>query len=118
MSTVTRRHKPHINVGYFAYTKKGKLEIFYLSYPDSLHSKNLLSNSSLGMTICDSKQEWGRHDAGIQLIGNCREVKGSLRSKVESVYGDRFKKYIAWKKEFARGEKGGEFPMRFYRFTP
>lgn len=117
MSTVTRENKSHISIGYFAYTKKGELQIFYLSYPGSLHSKNLLSNSSMGITIYDSKQEWGGHDRGIQLIGTCREVKGSLHSRAEAVYGNRFKKYLRWAKEFAK-EKGSEFPMRFYRFIP
>jgi uncharacterized protein YhbP (UPF0306 family) len=117
MSTVTRKNKAHINIGYFAYRAKTKLEIFYLSYPDSLHSKNLLSNTTMGMTICDSKQEWGGHDRGVQLIGTCREAKGSLYHRAESVYDKRFNKYARWKEEFAK-EKRGTFPMRFYRFVP
>ncbi len=116
MSTVTKANRAHINVAYFAYTKKGRLEIFYISYPDSLHSKNLLSNPSMGMAIYGSHQEWGGHDRGMQLIGSCEEAKGATLRKAESIYGTRFPRYSSWKKQFTE-EKGG-FQLRSYRFIP
>ncbi len=116
MSTITGQSKPHINIGYFAYTKKGTLELFYLSYPNSHHSKNLLRNSSMGIAVYGSNQEWGGHDRGVQLLGTCQEAKGILSKKAESVYGARFRKYREWRLKF----KGGKtrFEYRFYRFAP
>jgi hypothetical protein len=118
MSTVSGKNRAHINIGYFAYLKKGKLAIYYLSYPNSMHSKNLLRNPSMGMAIFDSKQKWGGHDRGMQLLGICKQVKGrSLLRKVEAIYGGRFKKYAKWKSQFTK-ERKGKFEMRFYRFVP
>jgi uncharacterized protein YhbP (UPF0306 family) len=117
MSTVTKKGEAHINIGYFAFTKRGRLELYYLSYPDSLHSKNLNSNSTMGIAIFDSKQEWLGKDRGLQLLGTCAEARGSQCKKAESVYSSRYSKYPRWKKEFAR-ERNGIFPMRLYRFLP
>jgi uncharacterized protein YhbP (UPF0306 family) len=116
MATITRQSKPHINVAYFAYTKKGSLELFYLSYPDSLHSKNLLRNPSMGIAVYGSNQEWGGHDRGMQLLGKCKEARGILSKRAESVYGNRFRKYKEWHLKF-KHEKV-RFEYRFYRFVP
>jgi uncharacterized protein YhbP (UPF0306 family) len=116
MATVTKEERAHINVAYFAHTKHGKLEIYYISYHDSLHSKNLLLNPSMGMAIYGSNQEWEGHDRGMQLLGRCQEAKGIFRRKAESVYGGRFRKYSKWRKQFA--EEKQSFELRFYRFVP
>jgi uncharacterized protein YhbP (UPF0306 family) len=116
MSTVTKENKAHINIAYFAYAKKGRLEIFYLSYPDSMHSKNLLLNPSMGMAIYNSNQEWGARDRGMQLLGKCKEAKGAVRERAESFYSARYRKYAEWRKDFAK--ERGTFELRFYRFIP
>ena len=116
MSTVTKGNKAHINIAYFAYTKKGRLEIIYVSYPDSLHSKNLLLNPSMGMAIYASNQTWGGRDRGLQLLGKCQEAGGALKSKAESIYGNRYGQYAKWRKEFENEKK--DFDLRFYQFLP
>jgi hypothetical protein len=116
MSTVTKENKAHINIAYFAYSQTPKLEVYYLSYPDSLHSKNLVLNSSMGMAIYGSKQDWGGHDRGMQMIGTCAECRGVLRRRAVMAYAGRFKKFAKWKKEFA--QENGKFELRFYRFLP
>ncbi|MDH2902130.1 MAG: pyridoxamine 5'-phosphate oxidase family protein [archaeon] len=89
MATVDKNGRAHINTAYFAYSNCP--ELFFCSYPDSIHCKNLSKNSSMAITVFESAQTWGKPDRGIQLLGSCHESKGNLRKKAEKVYGSRFK---------------------------
>jgi uncharacterized protein YhbP (UPF0306 family) len=114
MATVTKKQRAHINTAYFAYSKEP--ELFFCSYPDSIHCQNLSGNSSMAVTVFESAQTWGKPDTGIQLFGSCYEAKGNWRKKAEKVYGSRFKGFVKWKREIERED--GEFTLRFYRFVP
>ncbi|MGI0079416.1 MAG: pyridoxamine 5'-phosphate oxidase family protein [Nitrososphaerales archaeon] len=114
MATVMHDREAHINTAYFAYSDEP--ELFYVSYPDSIHSQNLLENPSMAITVFNSKQTWGRADTGVQLFGSCREAKGRWRGKAERVYGRRFPGLIKWKNEMVKEE--GAFLLRFFRFVP
>jgi uncharacterized protein YhbP (UPF0306 family) len=115
MATVNKNgRKAHINTAYFAYSKEP--ELFFCSYPDSIHCLNLAKNSSMAMTVFNSNQTWGKPDRGIQLFGSCEEAKGHWRKKAEKVYGSRFKEFRNWKREIEKEE--GEFTLNLYRFAP
>jgi uncharacterized protein YhbP (UPF0306 family) len=114
MATVSKNGTAHINTAYFAYSNEP--ELFFCSYPDSIHCLNLLKNSSMAMTVFESAQTWGKADRGIQLFGSCHEAKLNWRKKAEKVYGSRFKGFVKWKQEIERAE--GEFTLRLYRFVP
>jgi hypothetical protein len=60
MATVNKDGRAHINTAYFAYSNEP--ELFFCSYPDSIHSKNLFKNSSMAMTVFESAQTWGKPD--------------------------------------------------------
>ncbi len=114
MATVTQAGRAHINTTYFGYSDKP--ELYFLSYPDSAHCKNLLRNSSMAMTVFRSAQIWGKPDTGLQLFGTCHEAKGRGAQKAESIYSLRFTGYGNWRSQIQKEE--GTFRLRFYRFVP
>lgn len=114
MATVSPDREAHINTAYFAYSHEP--ELFFVSYPDSIHCQNLLKNPSMAMTVFSSKQTWGRADTGVQLFGTCREAKGQLIRKAERTYAKRFPRLFEWKNRTTKEE--GAFLLRFFRFVP
>ena len=93
LATVSPGGRAHINHMYFAWSDR--FEVFWISDPDSLHSRNLARNSSAALTIYDSHQVWGRLDRGIQLFGTAGVTNGRASSNVRSLYGKRFRDYDA-----------------------
>lgn len=108
MSTVTRGNRAHINIAYFCYSPD--LELYFLSYPTSLHCRNLRANSSMAISVFSSSQKWGNPDRGLQLFGTCREARGLVAKEAERLYLRRFSGY----KSLAPELRG----CRFYRFLP
>lgn len=106
LATVAPRNKAHINHMYFAWSSG--FDVFWISDPDSVHSRNLEKNSSAAVTIYKSTQTWGRPDRGIQLFGTGSEVKRRQVREAERVYSARFRSYDAAMLE----------SLRFYRFRP
>jgi hypothetical protein len=84
---------------YFAWNQR--FEVFWISDPDSVHSRNLTGNSSAAVTIYASNQVWGRPDRGIQLFGTA----GTTRRA--DAYAKRFKDF---------DPDGNDLP--YYRFRP
>jgi general stress protein 26 len=67
LATVSPGGRAHINHMYFAWDER--FAVFWISDPDSVHSRNLLRNPSAAVTVYASDQVWGRPDRGIQLFG-------------------------------------------------
>jgi uncharacterized protein YhbP (UPF0306 family) len=105
LATVSPGGRAHINHMYFAWSDR--FEVFWISDPDSLHSRNLTRNSSAALTIYDSHQTWGRLDRGIQLFGTAGVTNGRASSNARSLYGKRFRDYDA---------ESDDLPA--YRFRP
>src|SRR2546423_12733780 len=74
LATVTPSGRAHINHMYFAWDDR--FDLFWISDPDSIHSRNLVKNRSAAVTIYASNQVWGRPDRGIQLFGGPGVVAG------------------------------------------
>jgi uncharacterized protein YhbP (UPF0306 family) len=112
MATATPENRAHINTAYFCYSEE--FELFFLSHPNSLHCRNLMTNTSMAMNIFSSSQEWTGPDQGVQLLGTCSQVSGADERKAEQLYGVRFPAYAEWR----RGLKDSDFARayRFYRF--
>jgi hypothetical protein len=108
MATVAPGNRSHINTAYFCYSQD--FELYFLSYPTSLHCRNLKSNPSMAMAIFSSKQTWGEPDRGLQLFGSCQEVRGPGEKRGRALYRERFPRY------------GSESPslrqLRLYQFLP
>ena len=106
LATVSRSGRAHINHMYFGWNPR--FEVFWISDPDSHHSRNLATNPSAAITIYDSHQTWGRPDRGIQLFGTAGIVKGSRAREAERAYSARFPSYDP--------SDGDSYPI--YRFRP
>jgi uncharacterized protein YhbP (UPF0306 family) len=105
LATASAGGRPHINHMYFAWS--GPFEVFWISDPDSRHSRNLLATPSAAITIYDSHQTWGRPDRGIQLFGRAGTVMGRAAEAAERVYSTRFPV-----------DPSGDDAYPFYRFRP
>jgi len=100
MATVSPGGRAHVNHMYFAWSDR--FEVFWISDPDSIHSRNLARNPSAAITVYASNQVWGKPDRGIQLFG----TSGVTRSRdAAAAYAKRFRDF---------DEEGNELP--FYRF--
>jgi uncharacterized protein YhbP (UPF0306 family) len=106
LATVSPGGKAHINHMYFAWDDS--FNVYWASDPDSLHSRNLVRNSSAAVTIYDSRQIWGRPDRGIQLFGTGGLASGRAVKAAELAYGKRFPSLDPSMSE--------SYP--FYRFRP
>jgi uncharacterized protein YhbP (UPF0306 family) len=78
---------------YFAFTDR--FEVVWISDRDSIHSRNLVRNSSAAVTIYDSHQVWGKPDRGIQLFGTAGVTSGRAADDAHLTYGRRFRDYDA-----------------------
>src|SRR5437016_13064402 len=96
IATVARGNRAHINTAFFAYS--ADLALYFLSDPESLHSRNLQANPSLAMTIFDSSQRWERPGQGVQLFGTGRRTAGRQADLAATVYGTRFPAFGRWLK--------------------
>lgn len=105
IATVSPGSRAHISHVYFAWDDT--FEVFWLSDPDSLHSRNLAKNPSAAVTVFKSAQVWGRPDRGMQLHGTAAAVGGRVAREAERAYAARFKSY-----------GGADDSLRFYRFRP
>lgn len=112
ISTVTPEGRAHINTAYFSYS--GKLELYFLSHPGSLHCRNLLRNPSMAVTIFSSLQKWTDPGQGVQLFGTCEETSGSSAEEAERSYAKRFPAYQTWKVTLKDEDLARQY--RFFRF--
>lgn len=75
MATIKDKNESYINTVYYAYNDK--LNFYYLSPPDTQHSKNLEKNSSVAVSIFDSRQNPPTiNKRGLQIFGDCKLAKG------------------------------------------
>jgi uncharacterized protein len=88
IATVSPRNRAYINTAYFAWSRE--FELFWLSEPDSRHSRNLGENSAVAIAVYDSSQVWNEPDRGLQLFGSAREVTGRAAREAERLYAKRF----------------------------
>lgn len=105
LATLSPGGRPHINHMYFAWS--GWFDVFWISDPDSIHSRNLARDKAAAITIYDSHQVWGRPDRGLQLFGSAREVKGRAGGEAALAYSSRFRDFDA---------DASDLP--FFRFRP
>jgi uncharacterized protein len=111
MATVTSRNRAHVNTAYFSFSNG--LELYFLSDPASLHSRNLSTNRSMAVAVYSSSQTWGGPDRGLQLFGTCSEARGAYAGRAERAYARRFADYALWRSAAA---DRGRAALRFYRF--
>lgn len=113
IATVDAQNRAHINTAYFSYSDE--LELFFLSHPSSLHCRNLLTNSSVALTIFSSYQTWTNPGLGLQLFGIATKATGSQIRKAEKLYSKRFPAHARWKSSLSQDDVAREY--RLYRIV-
>lgn len=85
----TNGSKPWANAVFYA---SNDFNLYFTSYNDSIHVKNLLKNPNVAVAIFDSSIKIGGGTAqGIQIQAKCHRVKKEELPKVlEIVYSKRF----------------------------
>jgi uncharacterized protein len=102
LATVSPGGRAHINHMYFAWNDR--FDVFWISDPDSVHSRNLGRNASAAVTVYASNQVWGRPDRGIQLFGTAGLARGT---EAQRAYSRRFRDF---------DPETNDLP--YYRFRP
>src|SRR5256714_6644685 len=119
IATVARENRAHINTAFFAYSPN--FELYFLSDPQSLHCRNLVSNPSMAMTIFNSSQNWDAPGRGIQLFGRGHRTQGRQAVRAENAYGSRFPAFRRWLEGTHPAERRQAALLRSYalfRFLP
>jgi len=93
LATVAPGARAHVSHMYFAWNER--FDVFWMSDPGSLHSRNLAARPTAAVTIYDSHQTWGRPDRGIQLFGSGDVARGAAATEAERAYGARFRDFDA-----------------------
>jgi uncharacterized protein YhbP (UPF0306 family) len=117
MATRNEAGTLHINTVYFCFSHD--LNFYFLSHPDSLHSRNLARVPQMAVAVVDSHQRWGDPHSGLQLHGPGRLTDPDA-GEARELYSERFPRY----REFLR--RALEAPprsstfgdLRFYCFSP
>jgi len=84
----------YINTAYFAVNSR--LDLFFLSSPETQHSLNIAANASVAVSIYDSCQEWDKPKKGLQLFGTCELAKGTDFLQGGALYMQRFSGLKKW----------------------
>ena len=111
IATIKGKSQSYIHTAYFAYSKR--LELFFLSGPQTQHCLNLKTNSSVAVAVYDSRQTWNRAKKGLQLWGSCAVAKGRKKTEAAYRYGKRFNAYRKWIASLSTEERS-EFTSQFY----
>lgn len=113
-ATVGRGSTAYINTAYFA--PGDDWSLYFYSYPDSTHCRNLERSHSMAVAVFDSRQRWGGEDRGVQFFGSCRQATGKWAAVAERVYAGRFPSFHRWREKLL--DEGRGFALRPYRFAP
>lgn len=98
------------------YVNDDSLKLYFLSKPDSRHSKNLLQNSRVAVTISEDYHDW-KMIKGIQLDGKAYVVNDTLeKGKILTLYLKKFPfvKDFFSQKYFSKVM----FEISFYKIIP
>lgn len=88
LATVAQGGRAYVNTMYFA--SNARFDIFWISAPDSHHSRNIRANGRAAVAVYDSRQRWGGRDRGLQVFGRGRELNGRAAAEAGAVYARRF----------------------------
>ncbi len=104
MATVKNNKESYVNTVYYAYSDG--LNFYYLSPPTAEHSKNLIKNNSVAVSIFDSRQNIPTNKkSGLQIFGTARLARSTELIEGIKLYSQRFiwfVKYIKTPRDFLK----------------
>src|SRR5439155_11466489 len=90
--------------------------LYFLSDPDSLHSRNFLARPSMAMTFFDSRQSLDDPGRGFQLFGTGCKTRGVQATRAERTYAARFPSFALWLRGRSAAERVQAARLRSYAF--
>ena len=72
MAVATYGKHPWIATVYYTFDEK--LNIYFLSSPNTLHAKSIVRNPKVAAAIADSDQDINKPKLGLQLYGNAEQI--------------------------------------------
>ena len=80
--------EPWINTAYFSFD--ASFHYYYLSSPQSVHSKNLLTSPLCALSLFNTQQSAENGKQGLQIFGECRRAEGKYLKRGLLTYQKRF----------------------------
>ena len=111
IATLGENNTSYIHTAYFAFSDK--LDLYFLSDPNTQHCLNIEKNPSVAVAVSDSRQIWQEPKQGLQLLGTCQLARGASKISAEFNYIKRFVGYGDWIKVLTKQERKG-FTSQFY----
>jgi pyridoxamine 5'-phosphate oxidase-like protein len=118
MATRSESGGVDINAAFFSFT--ADLKLYFLSNPASAHCRNLTHVDQMAVTVFDTRQEWGKPHAGLQLYGTAGLTPPDEAEQARASYATRFTSYFDWVLRAGEASEATTgFPaLHFYRFLP
>jgi uncharacterized protein YhbP (UPF0306 family) len=116
MATRTRAGAAHINTAFFCFNRE--LHLYFLSHPESVHSRNLSHLPQMAVAVFDSHQPWGAPHAGLQLFGTGSITSGDDARQASELYAARFPRFAELAAPASGPTSSGRRALRLYRFVP
>ena len=101
LSTVNSSGNPESCSVYYVFDKE--LNIYFWTDLNSRHSKNIIKNKHVAISIAETSQKWGSLLLGLQIEGKCKKVSKFDILKPALLYLRRYpkvKKLISHPSEF------------------
>lgn len=119
-SMATRSEAGVLDINAAFYSFSAELELFFLSHPASVHCRNLVHVGHLAVAVFDSRQQWGRPHAGLQLYGRGGPVPPEDGERARDSYAARFPSYFDFVLRAGGDQESdaGFASLRFYRCVP
>jgi uncharacterized protein YhbP (UPF0306 family) len=96
LATVSENSEAFNATAFFAFD--GEFNFYILNEPDTDHGQNLEKNSSISLSIYDSRQEWSDDKRGLQVFGEAKIEDEEKVSEAFKIYTERFpglKEYVS-----------------------
>ena len=105
--------QPWICTVYYAYDDD--LSIYWISTPDSRHSKEIMKNPKVAAAIAFSQEPYPKDGVrGLQLEGVAELLKGEDEERASKLYVNQLMR----EKTLLEDTRSGKNPHKFYRIRP
>ena len=92
MSSINKDNTPWINTAFYSFDEN--LNLYFLSDPNTIHTKNISDKKTVAVNIFDSHQKPEDEKKGLQLIGECHKINDE--KEIFSAIKNYGKKYLSF----------------------
>ncbi len=114
LATVSENSKAFNATAFFAFD--GEFNFYILTEPDTDHGKNIEENSSISLSIYDSRQEWSDDKRGLQVFGEAEKLEDE--EKVSQAFKTYTERFPGLKEQVSEPEEMEYIDSEFYVVRP